>query len=140
MPTMQSHEPCLYRRLKMVSQMKIARHAAPAAPPTWVSEKKTKKPAPNARQTHGCAAGRTRRNRIAAGTRNRMKYANVLKIIPAALRGKSWKFWRRRQWGEGLLLRRGKTYDWSESSGSACCSTRIRAEPQLCAPTHYAPP
>src|ERR1700743_1991728 len=65
----------------MVSQIKITRQAAPKAPPTWVSEKKMKKLAPNAMHTHGCADGRTRRKRIAAGTRNKIKYANVLKII-----------------------------------------------------------
>src|SRR4051812_12776826 len=65
----------------MLSQTKIKRQQAPATPPIWTSEKKTKNPAPKMRQTHGCAAGCTRRNRIAAGTRNKRKYANVLKIM-----------------------------------------------------------
>jgi hypothetical protein len=31
--------------------------------------------------THGCTDGLASRNKTAAGTRKRMKYANVLKII-----------------------------------------------------------
>src|SRR3954471_11901219 len=59
----------------------MPRQHAPATPPICVKEKKTKKAAPNATQTHFCAPEPTSRNRIAAGTRNRMKYANVLKIM-----------------------------------------------------------
>src|SRR5690242_2550036 len=73
----------------MVSQIKMTRHAAPKAPPTCVREKKTKKLPPKVMQTHGWAAGRTRRKVIAAGIRNKIKYAKVLKII----RGRRGKFW-----------------------------------------------
>jgi hypothetical protein len=81
MPMIHKMEPCLYNRLNRLSQMKIRRQTAPAFPPACVKEKKMKKPAPNVRQIQGCKAGRARRNKIAAGSRNRIKYANVLKIM-----------------------------------------------------------
>src|SRR6185437_13172781 len=93
----------------MLSQMKIRMHAAPNAPATCVSEKKIKNDAPNVMHTHGCAAGRTSRNKIAAGTRNKMKYAKVLKIIRRG-REKSWEKRRRQQWGECLKIPGTQTY------------------------------
>src|SRR6266566_4943150 len=70
MPIRQKNERSLYSRLKALSQRKIPRQQAPATPPICVREKKTKNAAPKAAQTHFCAAEPTRRNRIAAGTRN----------------------------------------------------------------------
>src|SRR6185295_1360348 len=83
MPTKQSGEPGRYSRLKAASQTKMSRQHAPAGPPISVKEKKTKKAAPKIKQTHGWAAGRTRRKAIAAGTRNSKKYAKLLKIMRA---------------------------------------------------------
>src|ERR1041385_5694340 len=94
----------------MVSQIKISRHAAPAAPPTWVREKNTKNAAPNVRQTHGCHDGRTSRNRMAAVIRNKIKYANVLKIIRAASPRQCSGIETSQQWGERLPTPSGKTY------------------------------
>ena len=69
----------------MLSQIKINRQKAPAIPPTWVKEKKMKKAAPKPAQIQGWTTGRTRRNRSAAGSKNRIKYAKVLKIITPEL-------------------------------------------------------
>src|ERR1043166_1811053 len=81
--------------------MKISKQTAPATPPICVREKKTKKAAPNTRQTHGCAAGLARRKRIAAGTRKSTKYAKVLKIMRDSL-AYCRKSGPSSQWGEDL--------------------------------------
>src|SRR5438045_3871325 len=97
----------------MLSQIKISKQTAPAIPPTCVIEKKTKKPPPNSRHTHGCAAGRTRRKRIAAGIRNNKKYAKVLKIMYDRARAYAddghgnWSAW---EWGEYLKEGRTRTH------------------------------
>src|ERR1043165_7402205 len=81
MPIRQKKERSLYNRLNTLSQRNMPRQHAPATPPICVNEKKTKNAAPNATHTHFCAAEPTSRNKIAAGTRNRRKYAKVLKIM-----------------------------------------------------------